>query len=85
MGLADAPILASSAEAVLLVIQAGSTRKGTAANAVKRLQSARANILGVLINRFERKHAGYGYGAGNGYDSHDYYTYGADDRKKIGT
>lgn len=87
MGLADAPILASSTEGVLLVIQAGSTRKGTAANAVKRLQSARANILGALINRFERKHAGYGYGygAGNGYDSHDYYTYGTDDRKKIGS
>jgi polysaccharide biosynthesis transport protein len=81
MGLADAPIISSLMEGVLLVVEAGVTRKGLAMNAVKRLRSAQANIVGVLINKFEPKHASYGYG--KDYHATNYYTYGNDDHKKL--
>ena len=79
MGLADAPIISSSVEGVLMVIEAGETRKGMAVNAVKRLRSARAHIIGTLINKLEAKHTPYNYVYGN-YSYH----YGVDDRKKLG-
>ena len=79
MGLADAPIISSSVEGVLIVIEAGETRKGMAVNAVKRLRSARAHIIGTLINKLEAKHTPYNYVYGN-YS----YNYGVDDRKKLG-
>lgn len=85
MGLADAPILSNYVDGVMLVIEAGSTRKGFAKNAVKRLNAANAHIVGVLINKFESKHAayGYGYGYGGSYETYNYYTYGAEHQKKI--
>ncbi|MEY2867051.1 MAG: hypothetical protein RIQ43_1077 [Pseudomonadota bacterium] len=87
MGLADAPIISSNVEGVLLVVEAGVTRKLIAANAVKRLLSARARLVGVLINKFEAKHAaygyGYGYGYGAGYGAYNYYSYGGDTPKKL--
>ena len=86
MGLADAPIIASQVQGVLLIIEAGVTRKGLAINAVKRLQAARARIVGALINKYEAKHAPYGKGYGNeygGYGSYSYYGYGSEDTKKL--
>jgi len=87
MGLADAPIISSYVEGVMLVVEAGATRKVVAANAVKRLLSARARLVGVLINKFEAKHAaygyGYGYGYGAGYGAYNYYSYGGDTPKKL--
>lgn len=83
MGLADAPILSSNVEGVLLVIEAGATRKLLATNAVKRLLAARARLVGVLINKFEAKHAAYGYGYGYGYGAYNYYSYGGDSPKKL--
>ena len=85
MGLADAPILSSFVEGVMLVVEAGATRKVVAANAVKRLLSARARLVGVLINKFEAKHAayGYGYGYGAGYGAYNYYSYGSEPPKKL--
>jgi capsular exopolysaccharide synthesis family protein len=81
MGLADAPILASHMEGVMLVVEAGVTRKAYALNSMKRLKSAHAYIVGVLINKYEAKHAAYGYS--QGYGTHDYYGYGADEYKKL--
>jgi capsular exopolysaccharide synthesis family protein len=78
MGLADSPIVSSMVEGVIMVVEAGKTRKGLAANAVKRLRSARANILGTLINKLEAKHTPYSYVYGN-YS----YQYGTPDRKKL--
>ncbi|HWS40314.1 MAG TPA: polysaccharide biosynthesis tyrosine autokinase [Arenimonas sp.] len=83
MGLADAPILASRMDGVVLVVEAGVTRKGFAKNAVKRLQSAHAHLVGVLINKFEAKHASYGYGYGYGHAGYNYYSYGVEDNKKL--
>ena len=78
MGLADAPIISSNVEGVLLVVEAGSTRKLAASTAVKRLHAARARLVGVLINKFEAKHAAYGYG----YGGYSYYSYGGSDTQK---
>ncbi len=85
MGLADAPILANLSEGVMLVVQAGSTRKGLAINAVKRLQAARAQIVGVLINKFEPKFAAYGYySQDTGYGDFSYYTAAEAGNKRLG-
>ena len=78
MGLADAPILSSSVEGVLLVIEAGVTRKGAAQNSLKRLRSARGHVIGTLINKLEAKHTPYNYVYGN-YS----YNYGLDSPKKL--
>jgi succinoglycan biosynthesis transport protein ExoP len=75
MGLADAPILANLAQATLLVVQAQQTRVGMARNAIKRLHSARARIVGGLLTHFQPEHAGQAYGYG--YGGYDYYSYGS--------
>lgn len=82
MGLADSPILANHMEGVMLVVEAGVTRKAYALNSIKRLKSAHAYIVGVLINKYETKHAAYGFG--QGYGAYDYYGYGSEEYKKLG-
>lgn len=77
MGLADAPLLSSLVSGTLVVIEAGETRKGIVRAAMKRLHFARARVLGVLLNKFDSRKAGYTYGYGYGYGGADYYGYGA--------
>lgn len=79
MGLADAPILANLASGTVLVVEAGETRIAVARNAMKRLWSTRAHVVGALLNKFEARHAGYGYG----YGDHKYYAYGGDTAGKL--
>jgi polysaccharide biosynthesis transport protein len=74
MGLADAPLLSSTTQATLLVVAANETRRSTVKTALKRLQFARANIIGVLLNKFDAKQTGYGYGYG--YGDYEYHSYG---------
>lgn len=76
MGLADSPILANQAAGTLLVVEAGGTRSGMARAALKRLQAARARMLGVLLSKFQARRAGQGYGYG--YGDYGYYAYGAE-------
>ena len=71
MGLADAPILSNLAQGTLLVVQAGTTRVAVVKNALKRLQAARAHVVGGLLTRFQSQLAG-----GYGYGGYDYYSYG---------
>jgi polysaccharide biosynthesis transport protein len=75
LGLADAPLLASSAGATLLVVAASETRRNTAKIALRRLQMARGNVIGALLSKFDADQAGDGYGYG--YSGYDYYGYGA--------
>ena len=70
MGIADAPILANVADGTMLVVHSGKTRINTAQGAVKRLQSARAHLVGSLLTRYDAKAAGYGY------NYEGYYAYG---------
>ena len=85
MGLADAPIIASVVGGTLLVVEAGGTRRAIVQDALKRLNFARARVLGALLNKFDARkaghtygHGGYGYGYGNGgaAGTSDYYSYG---------
>ncbi len=70
MGIADAPILANVADGTMLVVHSGKTRITTAQAAVKRLQVARAHIIGSLLTQYDAKVAGYGY------NYEGYYAYG---------
>jgi polysaccharide biosynthesis transport protein len=79
LGLADAPLLASSASATLLVVAASETRRNTAKIALKRIQMARGNVIGALLSKFDAEEAGDGYGYG--YGGYDYYSYGAKGKK----
>ena len=56
-------------------VAANETRKNTVKVALKRLQYARANILGILLNKFDAKETGYGYGYG--YGDYEYHSYGS--------
>jgi capsular exopolysaccharide synthesis family protein len=72
LGLADAPILANASAGTLLVVEAGKTRIQAAQVAVKRLLSARARLIGVVLSKYVAQH----HGAGYGYGSYSYYAYG---------
>jgi polysaccharide biosynthesis transport protein len=74
MGLADAPLIATNVQSTLLVIAANETRRSVVKVALKRLQMARANIIGALLNKFDSKQTGYGYGYG--YGDYEYHSYG---------
>jgi polysaccharide biosynthesis transport protein len=80
MGLADAPILSRTTQSTLLVVAANETRKSVVKVALRRLEMARANIVGVLLNKFDQKEVGYGYG----YGDYDYHSYGAANLPAIG-
>ena len=84
MGLADAPIIASVVGGTLLVVEAGGTRRAIVQDALKRLNFARARVLGALLNKFDARKAGhtygyggyaYGYGNGGAAGTPDYYSY----------
>jgi len=80
IGLADAPILSSRAASTVLVIESGSARRSVVRMALKRLQLARANLIGSVLTKFNAKTAGYSYGYGYGYGYSYDYNYG---QKKI--
>ena len=78
MGIADAPLLASLTDGTLLVIEAGQTRRGVVKAALKRLDFARARVLGVLLSKFDPHSVGHTYGYGYGYGDTHYYGYGTE-------
>lgn len=77
LGLADAPILANAVEGTLLVAISGKTRISAAQQALKRLLSARARMIGALLTKYDSKTAGYGYH----YQYDGYYAYGGGQRR----
>lgn len=70
MSIADAQILANAADGTMLVVHSGKTRITAAQLAIKRLQAARAHIVGSLLTQYDSKLAGHGY------DYESYYAYG---------
>lgn len=71
LGLADAPLLASRAEATLLVVAAEMTRKDAIVSALQRIAATRGHVIGTLLIRYQmRGAAGYGYG------NYGYFAYG---------
>ena len=53
MGLADARVLAPMAEGVIVVVRAGSAQKPSIERACSMLESAGAQVLGVVLNGAE--------------------------------
>ncbi len=51
LSVADATILTARVDGVLLVVDSGYTRRGTAKHAKETLQSIGANIVGIVLNR----------------------------------
>jgi capsular exopolysaccharide synthesis family protein len=68
IGLADAPLVAATVEAVIYVVEARAIQAGVARRALQRLETAQANIVGVALTKFEPRHAHLGYGYGYGYE-----------------
>lgn len=74
LGLADAPLLTALTEGTIFVIESDRGHRGATKSAVRRLQGARANLLGAVLTKFDAKKVGYGYAYG-----YDYYHYGSAD------
>jgi succinoglycan biosynthesis transport protein ExoP len=68
VALSDAAILATQADGVLLVLEAGKTRREWAARAAEALRRVNARIVGVVLNRMPARGGGYYY--------YYYYHYG---------
>lgn len=73
LGFADAPLLASVAQATVLLVESRATPRTMAHNSIVRLQDAGGNIIGGIMNKFDPKAAGFNYAySGYGYE----YKYG---------
>ena len=61
LAVTDAAILASRADAVLLVLESGRTPKVDAQKALGYMKSTRARVLGAVLNQSKDRRAGYYY------------------------
>lgn len=75
LGLADAPLLGSIADATVMVVESGSTRRDFARGAIKRLLGTRTHLLGGVLTKVQARGQSYDY-----YSSH-YYQYGGAEAK----
>lgn len=60
LGLADTIELAAAVEGVLFVVESGTMHFGGVRQSIKRLGDVHANLLGVVLNKFDAKAIGYG-------------------------
>lgn len=58
---ADASVIASRVDGTVIIARSDYTDKREIAHAVSQLQSAGANLLGVVLNDIDTKSGGYGY------------------------
>jgi polysaccharide biosynthesis transport protein len=68
IGLADAPLIAAAVEGVVYVVEARAIQAGAAKRALQRLETVQANVIGIVITKFEPRHAHLGYGYGYGFE-----------------
>ncbi|MGD8857897.1 MAG: polysaccharide biosynthesis tyrosine autokinase, partial [Chloroflexota bacterium] len=59
LAVTDAAVLSRRVEGVLLVVDAGKTRRGHLRQAVQQLEAANAHIMGVVLNRLSPRSDGY--------------------------
>lgn len=76
LGLSDAVVLASHADGVLFVIDGSGFHRGAVKSALRRLSLINANILGVVLNRFEPRVGDDDYA----YYAYNYYNYGSSEK-----
>jgi capsular exopolysaccharide synthesis family protein len=85
---ADSAILAATINApVLLVLQAGRTRRAAAVRAKEQFATLGAKLIGISLNQINPAEQGYGYGYGYGGSSYYYYyssSSGADADRRNG-
>ncbi|MEO5772681.1 MAG: polysaccharide biosynthesis tyrosine autokinase [Sphingomicrobium sp.] len=60
LALADAPLLAKSADGTVFVVESASTRSSQARQAIERLRMIRANLIGAVLTKLDSKRVGYG-------------------------
>jgi len=77
LGFADAVILSTAVDGVILVVLGGKTPRETLQHAKDVLLQVNAKILGVVINRVDLQRSDYGY-----YYYRHYYYYGKERKKK---
>ena len=65
LAVTDAQILANRCDGSLLVVSSGKTEKEQAARAKEHLDSANANIIGVVLNNKKGQEGTYYYNYGN--------------------
>lgn len=71
LGLTDAPLLGSAAEATALVVESRASRTGDVTEMVRRLSEAGTRLVGVILTKVAPKSGNYGY-------QYYSYNYGAD-------
>jgi len=77
LAVTDASVLGTQADGVVLVADAGRTRRSMAGESVERFQQVGANVLGVVLNRLKAGRGGYYY-----YYYHYYYGNGRKHRQR---
>ena len=75
LGLADSPLIASVCEDVVLVVESGKTRTGAALEALNRLRTTGATVLGATLTKSSEEASAYGYSYK--------YKYGIQDKTEI--
>ena len=83
MAVADARILAASADLTILVLRAEKSTRKASEHALESLVGVGANVLGVVVNDVPRGKHGHGYYGAYGYYSYYGYGRGKKDRKAI--
>ena len=78
LGLADAPLLTSAVEGVVIAVEANRYKLRAVQNSIRRLRQANAPLLGAIVTKVDQRNAAYGYGHGYGYG----YGYGSDQNSK---
>ena len=75
LAVTDASILANQVDGVLLVVDAGTTRRGVAQRGKEQLDKVGANVLGAALNKLSRR-------GREGYYYYHYYYSSEDDRER---
>jgi capsular exopolysaccharide synthesis family protein len=72
---ADAVVLSTQVDGVLMVLKAGQTHRETARRAIRSLNDVKARVFGAILNDIDASKAKYGdyYGYGYGYNYNYYY------------
>ncbi|MFT3722161.1 MAG: polysaccharide biosynthesis tyrosine autokinase [Hyphomonadaceae bacterium] len=71
LSVADAAILSSVCDGTLLIVQSGGILRHSVRRSLDRLHAARAGVVGVILNKFDARKAGYGASYEYGYRGHD--------------
>lgn len=74
LGLSDAASIATLVDGVLFLVDASSFHRGAIKSALRRLALVKANVLGVVLSKFDPKAGGNEYS----YYGTAYYTYGTE-------